>query len=310
MAVNGIAKELRDGSSADYSSSGKGFNRSVERTYSRAFLIETTDSKDPAAVALGAPGLPPIGSQFTSGSVFDPEARVTSLRPSRLAPKAWRVDVEYSTESPDDQDPLNHRPEMSFSFQTFRVPIVGELDQDAAGDAVKVFKGAMKNTAGQIFDPPPEMDESRPVLKIVRNEPTFNPIVAMTFQDAVNAVGWGGAKARQIKVQSISTSGRKTEKVGAVTYEYYPVTYELHYKRETWDVRLLNWGWYYLTAAGADPTDPANLIDFKDASGKPTKGLLADNGTALAAGAKPTYVTKRVYKELSFQLLNLPQTFI
>ena len=310
MAVDGIARELRLGNEAEYAATGQGANRTTERRYRRRFLVKTTDSKDPASVALLAPGLPGLGTQYVSGPVFDPEARVVSLRPQRLHRRAWHVDVEYSTETDDGDDPLNREPRMSFNFQTFRVPIVGELDQDAAGDADKVFKGAMRTTAGEIFDPPPEMDESRPVLKIVRNESTFKPLTAMLFQDAVNEAPWGGAQARQVKVNRISTSGKESEKINGFTYEYYPVTYELHYKRETWDIRLLNAGWYYLNAAGADPTDPDNLVEFKDSSGKPRKGLLADDGTALADGEAVTYVRKRAYKELNFNLLNLPQTFV
>ena len=305
------AKELRRGNESQITRTGKGSNTFSERRYTRTFLVETTNSADPASVALQAFGLPEIGDSYVSGSVQDSGARVVSIRPERESAKSWTVRVEYSTETNDqeDQDPLNMTPVMSFEFETFRVPIIGELDQDAAGNANKVFKGAMQNAAGEIFNPPPMMDESRPVLKVVKNSAFFDPIFAMSFQDAVNIAPWGGASERQVKVNRISTPGIKTEKINDVEIAYYPVTYELHYKRETWDIQVLNQGWYYLSAAGADPTVPDSKIPFKDGDGNPTKGLLAEDGTALADGAIPTYIRKKAYKELDFNLLGLPEAF-
>lgn len=310
MAVEGIARELRYGGAATLAAEGKGSARVTERTYRRRYLVKTTSSKDAEAVVLLAPGLPPIGAQFTQGSKFDPEARVTRITPERKASKVWYVDVDYSTNSDDKESPLDRRPVMQFKFQSFRVPVIGQLKQTASGDADKVFEDCMRNTAGQVFDPPPEVDDSRPVLTITRNEQRFNPLLAITFQDAVNKTPWGGAQQRQAKIMGITTSGRKTEKIKDVEYVYYPVTYEIHYKRETWDIRVLNAGKYYLKVAGADKTDPANLVGFTDAQGKETIGLLAEDGTALANGVEPIWIRKRVYKELDFKLLNLPQQFI
>lgn len=287
---------------------GKGSARVTERTYRRRFLVKTTTSRDSEAVVLLAPGLPTIGSQFVQGSKFDAEARVTAITPERKSRLYWYVDVDYSTNSDDKDTPLDRRPVMQFKFQTFRTPIVGQLKQTASGDADKVFEDCMRNTAGQVFDPPPEMDESRPVLTVTRNEPRFNPQTAILFQDAVNKSPWGGATARQAKIMGITTSGRKTEKIKDVEYVYYPVTYEIHFKRETWDIRLANVGHYFLKDVNGSKRDVNNWVHFKE-FGSVNVGMLDENGSFLPEGSSPVWITKRVYKELDFRLLNLPQKF-
>lgn len=311
MAVSGIAKELRDGNETSQTLSGKGVTRVSERRYVRTFLVRTTDSKDPAPIALTAPGLPFLGQAYVCGKVFDPLAHCVSLTPERKASKIWYVKAEYSTETPEDAevDPLHERPIMTFGFHTFQIPVMGTRKQVAAGDEDEIFIDPMKNTAGQIFDPPAMMDDSRPVLRITRNEPEFIPTTAIYFQDAVNSIPWAGAKRKQAKIIGISTTGRQTEKRRNVTYVFYPVTYEIHFKRETWDIRVLNAGRYYLNAAGADPTVTTNLIEFKSHAGQGNVGLLAADGTKLANGAKAQWVRRAVYKELTFQTLNLPETF-
>src|SRR5207245_2866104 len=69
------------------------------------------------------------------------------------------------------------------------------------------------NSAGQYFDPPPMMDDSRPRLSIARNEPVFNPAIAINYQDAVNTDGFLGFTAGQVRVSGISASNESENNI-------------------------------------------------------------------------------------------------
>lgn len=303
MSVVGFAKER-------YAAGGEYGDKGV-RTYRREFVVEVDSKYDKAQVVLGAPGLPQRYWPYVTLVETDYYALCTRLTASRMAEMSafhWLVEAEYSTIQGDEDkekevdNPLAEPADVSVSFETFREPVTGVPDDQYADDengfAGKMVK-AIVNSAGEPFDPPAERDAARPILTIARNEAFFNTQLAIAYVNAVNSDMFFGAKARCARVNGID--GQRQFKSGL---KFWRVTYTIGFKPETWDLQLLDHGSYYFDA-------DAKKQHFRDEDGNRITGLLNGNpalGDKLPANADPKFLRFKVYAELPFAILQLPQT--
>lgn len=278
------------------------FNDSFEREYRRTFQVITDDRTD-GPISIGSATLVP--SVFTPysllvGNEFDNGARVTRVEPRQDPdqPFVWEVTVTYSTlseeESQQNENPLLRPAEISMTPQTFREPATGTFKDEVNAEG-KQYGSGLTNSAGELFDPPPEKDVSRPVLTIVRNELNVTPVTLMDFADALNADTFLGAQPRQLKMAAPQFA-RSHENDQA----FWRVTYVMSFKRETWDLQVLNQGPEYLNAGSTADKRP-----FKDAEGNRVLGNLAADGDQLTAGSTPVFLRFAVYKEKQFNSLGL-----
>lgn len=295
MAIVGSAKEIIASRRASISKDG-------ERTYERTFVVTVNSQKDDPAIALTAPGIPPRYSGYFTSTKVDLGALVTDLQVRNRSGSPYHIDVEvkYSSKREDSEEdqqenPVLRPPKIRWSFETVQVPILGTRDQRGATESYSL---AVVNSAGEPFDPPPTRDESRPVCTITRFEATFSPRVAVDYQDAVNEDFFGGGiEPRQAKMRSISA-----EWVFENDVEVAQVTYVIAFKRDTWDIRLLNYGSHYLNSTST--TDYSRF----ERGGVAYLGLLDDQGLKLASTDRPTYKTISAEKLRNFSSLNLPLT--
>ena len=294
MSVVGTAKEIPRRE--------KRTDREGTREYRRTFHVYTNNATDDANVVQNAPGLPQRFFPYTSSASFDLQALCTEINPRQMSgqPFIWEVEVVYSTEAEDEEDeqenPLAEPPDMEMTFDSRRTVIVGTPDQTVLTSSGLSITGALKSSNGQIFDPPPEYDDYYPVLTVERNEASFNPALAVAFQNAVNEDTFFGAPPRSANIRMIGA--RKATKNGI---KFARVRYVIAFKRELWDLRLLNQGTFYLSSNGSTTS-----YEFYP----PGLRNLAADGTKLGSTADPTFSTFRVRREQPFGLLNLPQTFI
>lgn len=290
MSVVGTAKVL------------KGTQRSTEdedgvREYRATYLVVTDSNQDGADAVLAASGLPRRTTTYNVGNENNPAATVRSRIPRQVngSPQHWNVDVTWSTETPDpgdgeegDQDPLNQPAVVTFGFNKFRVVALGEEETP------------LTNANGEAFDPPPMKDNSRPTLQVQRNEKTFDPLLAIEFQDAVNDGPWIGAEERQVKVQGIDATKELDPR--DPTSKFWRVTYNFEFARDNWDIKLLHTGTYYIVAGTTEE------ISFKTDTGQPRIGLLTTGGDRLAKGAPENFREFRVYPEKTFGELGIDET--
>jgi hypothetical protein len=148
------------------------------------------------------------------------------------------------------------------------------------------------------------MDESRPVLTIKRNEPSFVGTLAIAYQDAVNTDSFAGANAGQCKIFNISAE-KHIEPWGPEGAEedvtYWSVTYEIHFRREGWHKDILDQGRYEIESGD-------KLKAIEDSEDRPVADpvLLDGSGKQLPAGEDPVFLPYHVYKRLPYAPLNLP----
>jgi hypothetical protein len=157
--------------------------------------------------AVQAVGIPAYGSNYTWGADFDLWAFATSYSAgfdpdencvvSGIKCHKYEVIVTHTT-TPTDypsgilrDDPITYPPRISGSFANFSVPAYRDKD-----DAPVV------NTATELFDNTPEIEDSHDTLNLEFVTPTINLAQRSDFRNSVNSEPIWGLGIRQVKLIS------------------------------------------------------------------------------------------------------------
>lgn len=215
------------------------------RTYTRAFKFHTDSQLDDAWEVGSHPSAPRIGQAYR-------DAWCISTTPACTDPwQGWTVTAEYSSERELNEDPTQDAMQIRVYSEQFQKPAVF----DKNGDKIV-------NSAGDPFDPPLMMDDSRRVISLVRNVAAY-PAWVLSYADAVNsdaftvrgityAVGVG-------KVQSVSISDTQQRN----GYPFYSVEVLIHLQKNGWILRPLDVGFRELSnASGSDSGGGQVLINI------------------------------------------------
>jgi hypothetical protein len=278
-------------------------NEKNEREYTRLFQVITNSRTDGVSTVRTATGIPRRGDVYATSTESDLSAVCKSVNPvqDRDNPRVWEVRVTYGPSDIEDdevaENPLERPADISMSFAQFTR--VCEKDINGKG----IF-----NSAGYYFDPPPEIDDSRPVLVISRNEAAFNAALAMQYQDAVNSDSFFGASPGQAKIGTITS-----ERVIENRFRYWRTTYEIHFRREGWKMAILDRGKRQKALNGEE--GDVEYIQARNSSGQIMHGAYVTDAVPLDGQgrelrpATPTtakYKEFDVYKLMPFSALGLP----
>lgn len=270
----------------------RGLSGESESKGSRRFAVHyqvvTDDLNDgPQTVGI-ALGLSPF-DVYGYGNDVDPGARAKTIRIERSEDDPYHWDVEISYDSNVEQfpdDPLSRPTLIAYSFAQFQ--------QVATKD---VNGKAIVNSAAFYFDPPPEIDQSRLVITMTRNEPIFDPILAVAYQDSINEDYWFGFAPGLVKIQNLN--GTPEQENGQY---FYRVVYEFHVRWDGWKLSVLDQGFYYRDGSGSHV--------IKDADSQPIvePALLDGSGGILSSPSPATakYLNFDVYRSTTFGNLGLP----
>lgn len=205
---------------------------------------------------------------------------------------SWLVTVQYGPYDANTfpANPIDHPLKISWGFAKYE-----KVVDETIPDPVTTKTKAIVNSAGDYFDPPPTMDDSRPVLRIVRNEQTYSPTLALSWKDTINTDVWNGFAARTVKCGEIPAELRWNQECGY----YYEVTYEFEINPSGWKKEVLDQGLRKLVS-GAQQA-------ITDSKGQPVTSpvLLDGSGAPLASGADPVFLQFSIYNEAAFSGLNL-----
>lgn len=271
-------------------------NAQWQREYERAFTVETDDADD-GPVTVGAAIPVKIGDTYRSRNDSDPGSYCQSIRVScdTEGGKFWTATAQYGPRdilSQEPRDPTERPIKVSWSFSRFERPVV--LDQDGK---------PVLNSAGDPFDPPLTVPDSWPLLTIVRNERTFDSLLAYNFNEAVNLDPFWGVDPGIVKVLDINGELAKDQDIGW----YYVVTYQFEFNPDGWQPSVPDLGYRELDASGK----PTDITVDGTPVGKPVrlngKGKYLDKADTTG----PTkYLDFRVFKEREFAGLNLDPSMI
>jgi hypothetical protein len=289
-----------------------------ETTYQRVFVVATDNDHIGAREVSFCPGLPFLGYQYNTGYEVDPLVRVISrsAQPVGNSRRVWEVTVNYSSKHDDPEEENTEEeslelepPEVSFDFAT-RMKVVQRATQilSSTDEGVILDNEYLSPTtsAGEPFDPPPEIEEHFPVLTITRNERFLNMEQIREYVNVVNSDNFQGGGPRTVKINGISA--RKQYKKNL---RYWRTTYTLEFNPATWDLQLLDIGSYSLRFV-VDPEDIANVTTERvyfltdDDPPQPRLGLLDGQGNPLSDGGTPVFRRfPNVYTARPFNVLQL-----
>ena len=197
-------------------------------------------------------------------------------------PKLWHVDVTFRNtqrEDPDNQDPREpdqREPTLNYRFEKRQIPLLGDYD-DAAAGKLDTSQG-VANSLNQPFNPPPMIEETYPVLTVLRNDINLDMASIFKWQDNVNETAFSGAAAETLKVNVTNIQEMFREGI-----RYWQKTFEIAYNKRTWKKYVLdygykqdddgNWRQILLDGAGGETTvtsphydvySPYKVAEFRD----------------------------------------------
>lgn len=267
------------------------------RNYRRRFQVITNDNTI-GAIGVAAAVPVAVGNTYSypvsAPTETDKYAFVQRIvaRCTQVDGLQWEVDVEYGPYDPTirPESPLDQPPEVSWDANQFTRPAVVEADQ---GDGST--PQAIANTAGVPFDPAPQVDDSRPVLQVVRNEQTYDVGLATSYRDCVNDQPFLGWDPGTVKIHSIS--GRRAWH--PICGYYWSVSYTLEFNELGWTSKPLDAG---LTERRAD----GMLYAITDPNGVPVSSPVPLSGDGLAndIGVDDVYLEFHIYKQVDFGALD------
>ncbi len=209
----------------------------------------------------------------------------------------------------DFEDPTARPPIVRLRFAQFQKA----TEKDPAGNLITT-------SAGQPIIPAIEIDQSRPIITVERNEATFPANTAIAYQDAINNDTFYGADPGTAKMQNIDVGEEQLEN----DVRFRKVTYEIHFDRDGWESPILNRGtWFFDSSNNLVKLTHGEEPVLLDADGK----LLNGNGTAFTSESDvedeesdddsdtkgpddATYQTPKRYKRLDFGPLNLEYSLL
>jgi hypothetical protein len=267
---------------------------SLERSFT--VLLDSSSSVTKAPLdAYEANGVPKINDQHPDDSNLYVDNKTVDFVGGSL----WLVRCFYKVASGSFQQgnqqlylpPLSRPPKYSYHAVTSQV----KIDRDIHGKAIT-------NSASKSFDPPITIEVDDVIMRVERNEETFNVNKAAKYIGAVNSDEFYGIPPGFAKC--IKYNG---DPARAGSFFYYEMTYEILIRLSAvagvnpgHKVRILDEGFGYKNADG-------EWEDFKDAEGavrsEPTK--LDGSGGELPDGADEVFLEFEVYEPLQFSELNL-----
>lgn len=292
------------------------------RHYKRVFCVITDKVSDGAKTVLADSRLPQLFDQYElpSGEI-DPAAIVVSKAPTQIGPNQWDVEIDYETPKGEKgdgkQDPeksgsdkLPPNPDdwytkITWSFEERQLIVAGGIKTGyELGVGIVEHGVGVVSSAGEQFDPPATKDDACPILTFECYRTRFSVDEALQYINSVNSdVFWGG-QPRQWRITGYSTPGKAVRQVDQAKIVYFPVNIEMKFRKETWDLQILDQGTYYLDAVDATKRHP-----FVTEDGQPRTGLLDGAGKPKAAGVDPVFRRFKVYTERPFGALKLPASF-
>jgi hypothetical protein len=153
--------------------------------------------------------------------------------------KGWTVTAEYSTERELAEIPTSDPAEITWGSEQFQKAAITNY----AGEAIV-------NSAGDPFDPPIMIDDSRPYVTVSKNLATV-PTWVMTYQDAVNSASFivDGVTvgAGLAKMQNISVSPKQSRNGTS----FRTVTFTIHLQKQGWLSKVLDAGFRQIVDSGS-----------------------------------------------------------
>lgn len=317
-----------------------------KRTYEGVWMVQVTDPADGPRIVTDALKSW-LGKSWTNFcNDVDSSAKCVSLVPTRVPDTRLIWTVKGTWETPeggdgnsddgggkDGDDPTKWRDEVEWGAVKVMVPVeraINRTDLTGVGRP-EGSEGPLVNAAGEVFDPPPEREDSHAVLRITKYQAFFPEMIADNYANAINSGPFAIAKPGltvmfpkyTAKMEPITGSLNWHKRTDGIEVFYWKNTYELHRRRGGWREELVNRG-RNRRAGAEDPSGLGGQISAHSPGGRPrmewrpdlarirddddfpTGPVLLDlKGQPLPKHEDAVYLKYSFYPELDFSALNL-----
>lgn len=220
-------------------------NELFEHRFTRVFVVQSSDQSGFGPAAATNAVAVDIADTYTNNFGETDQFAVCLRKQARCVSErsdVWQVTCEYGPKNPFliNANPLEIFPVATWSTLTFSRPI----DIDINGNAII-------NTAGDLFDPPLEYEDFRPVLNIRRYETSFQAFTSYSYKNTTNLDAFFGADPKHALCADI----RLGEPLwSGVIGQYFRVEYEFHFSRDSygWQKKVLSAGYRELYTRPSD----------------------------------------------------------
>lgn len=186
----------------------------TQRRYRRRFRVIFDHTQHDIVDAREAPGIPTMFSSYEGPAGQNQDAKAICVSKAAAQddwPMIWIVECNYAS--------VNRLKTMRLAWCQDKRPMVRDYNGRAT-----------TNSAEGYFDPPLELDFSRPIIQITRFEEVFAFATFALYADTVNSDEWLGFQPGQCKISA--PPAESTYESGSFGWM---VTYEIHVKWEGWD---------------------------------------------------------------------------
>lgn len=266
---------------------------SGRRSYTAVYRVWTNSALDGpqqiVAYFYSGVGLPVLGVSYSYGNDADVWAFCTKIDPQRTADGSnqWTVACSFETRDQDQEqgrdkngnptdNPLEFYTEIDISKAQFSRPAEKAYNLTALPHRPKDTNGPVVNSAGVVFDPGLERDDTHTVLRITKNQDHFPDSISQSYQDAINSSNWTLWLEFQQFTKTFLMHEGKVQNIGGsfnarVTtnpqnqsqlIRYWKNVYELHFREGGWIDEVLDRGIHAKAEIG-DPDGRGNTIGFK-----------------------------------------------
>lgn len=325
-----------------------GWELGGKREYVSIHHVYTDDPRDGPAVVL-TNGMPwGLGDDYSGiGNDSDPECKLVSMVPNRMPDTRlkWEVVAKWqqlpvggggefkgmNNKGEPTDDPLDEMDGIELTYAQFQEPVAKAWYRSGfKGEAAKMRTAGKQypvtNSAMVPYDPPPERDNSRLVLRLTKTMQKFPSTDADAYQDAVNSDAFTINKPFQGFNMVFPKWNAKMQNIGGAWQlvngvSRWRVTYEIHKwpRRIGWREEVLDRGHSRRQMAG-DTNPQGKVISASgQVTGAPqwgpnqapngmviTEALSFDgDGQPIAPGDPEVWILWSYYPELAYAPLNL-----
>ena len=206
-------------------------------------LFDTGDNPvDRPGIAALASGIPHIWETHPNS----PWLFVSSIRTKAIGPLFYGVIVSYSTlpllRRESNYDPTAGPLDQPWEVEWGSCVSNEQIDRDINGNP-------LTNSAKELFDPPLSRDKRDLILKIQRNEASYNPLLASSYFDAINS----DIFLEVFGPEQVKCNDWVGKRARSASLFYWVVNYEFQMRADTWKQRVLDAGYreWNLTASPA-----------------------------------------------------------
>lgn len=184
---------------------------------------------------------------------------------------------------PTQDNPFAEPIQLELDYQIYEVL----ADRDIRGRAIR-------NSCGDPFHDPIPRDDSRPILKVTRNEQSFPTLTALAVRDTINNSTWNTFPSGTVK----AAAPRTRTAYSATSGYYFQTSYEFYVNPSGWNYSIMDVG-FNETINGSRRKI---LVDSQ-----PINDPLPLNGSGrvLAPSGNPVYLSFDVYNPIDFSIFNL-----